>query len=86
MADERGMIIHFTDGSKMNLHFPKQVKSEETVSVRLEKILDKKTLLIEADGALLVFPFSNIKYLQVYPSPPKLMDYVIKGASVASDA
>ena len=83
MADERGMTIHFTDGSKMNLSFPKQVKSEETVSVRLEKILDKATLMVEADGALLVFPFGNIKYLQVYPSPPKLPDYVIKGASVA---
>jgi len=83
MAEERGMTIHFTDGSKMSLGFPKQVKSEETVSVRLEKILDKAALLVEADGALLVFPFSNVKYLQVYPSPPKLPDYVIKEASVA---
>ncbi len=83
MADERGMTIHFTDGTKMGLSFPKQVKSEETVSVRLEKILDRAALLVEADGALLVFPFSNVKYLQVYPSPPKLPDYVIKDASVA---
>ena len=83
MADERGMTIHFTDGTKMGLSFPKQVKSDETVSVRLEKILDRAALLVEADGALLVFPFSNVKYLQVYPSPPKLPDYVIKGASVA---
>jgi hypothetical protein len=85
MADERGMTIHFTDGSKMRLSFPKQVKSEETVSVRLEKILERNTLLVEADGALLVFPFSNIKYLQVYPCPPKLPDYLIKDASVASE-
>ena len=83
MADERGMTVHFTDGTKMGLSFPKQVKSDETVSVRLEKILDRAALLVEADGALLVFPFSNVKYLQVYPSPPKLPDYVIKGASVA---
>jgi hypothetical protein len=83
MADERGMTVHFTDGTKMGLNFPKQVKSDETVSVRLEKILDRAALLVEADGALLVFPFSNVKYLQVYPSPPKLPDYVIKGASVA---
>jgi hypothetical protein len=83
MADERGMTVHFTDGSKMNLSFPKQVKSDETVSVRLEKILDRSALLVEADGALLVLPFSNVKYLQVYPSPPKLPDYVIKDASVA---
>ncbi len=83
MADERGMTVHFTDGSKMDLRFPKQVKSDETVSVRLEKILDRAALLVEADGALLVFPFSNVKYLQVYPSPPKLPDYVIKDASLA---
>ena len=86
MADERGMTIHFTDGSKMSLSFPKQTKSDETVSVRLEKVLERKTLLVEADGALLVFPFSNIKYLQVYPTPPKLPDYVIKDASVAASA
>jgi hypothetical protein len=85
MADERGMTIHFNDGSKMRVSFPKQVKSEETVSVRLEKILERNTLLVEADGALLLFPFSNIKYLQVYPSPPKLPDYVIKDASLGSE-
>jgi hypothetical protein len=83
MADQRGMTIHFTDGSKMGLSFPKQVKSDETVSVRLEKILDRAALLVEADGALLVVPLSNVKYLQVSPAPPKLPDYVIKDASVA---
>ena len=82
MADERGMTIHFMDGTKMGLSFPKQVKSEETVSVRLEQILDKPTLMIEADGALLAVPFSNIKYLQIYPAPPRLPDYVIKDAVV----
>jgi len=83
MADERRMTIHFTDGLKMVLNFPKQVKSDETVSVRLEKIQEREALMVEADGALLLFPFANIKYLQVYPSPPKLPDYVIKDASVA---
>jgi hypothetical protein len=48
MADERGMTIHFTDGSQMCLSFPKRVKSDETVSARLEKILERKTLLVEA--------------------------------------
>ena len=82
MADERGMVIHFSDGSKMDVNFPKQVKHEESVSVRLEMMLEHPMLLVEVDGALLMFPFSNIKYLQVYPSPPKLPDYVIKGATL----
>jgi hypothetical protein len=32
--------------------------------------------------SLLAIPFSSIKYLQVYPAPASLPDYVIKGASV----
>ena len=83
MAEERGMVIHFTDGSKMDLSFPKQVKSDDSVSFRLERLLDKEVLLVEADSALMMFPFSSIKYLQVYPTPPKLPDYVIKGAHLA---
>ena len=39
MANERGMTIHFMDGSKLQLNFPKQVKSDEAVSLRLEKMI-----------------------------------------------
>jgi hypothetical protein len=52
------------------------------VPVRLERLLEKEILMLEADGALLAIPFANIKYLQVYPSPAVLPDYVIKDASV----
>jgi len=48
----------------------------------MEKLLDKPALLVQADGALLSIPFTSIKYLQVYPAPGGLPDYVIKGASV----
>ena len=82
MNDERGMIVHFVDGTKLKLSFPKQVKTDEGVSIRLEKLLDKPALMVQADGALLSIPFSSIKYLQVYPVPGGLPDYVIKGASI----
>jgi len=82
MNDERGMIDHFVDGTKLKLSFPKQVKTDEGVSIRLEKLLDKPALMVQADGALLSIPFSSIKYLQVYPVPGGLPDYVIKGASI----
>jgi hypothetical protein len=83
MAQERGMTIHFVDGSKMSVTYPKQVKHDETIPVRLERLLEKDLLMVEADGALLAFPFANIKYLQVYPAPAVLPDYVIKEASIA---
>jgi hypothetical protein len=84
MALERGMVIHFMDGSRMSVSFPKQVKHDESVPVRLERLLEKEVLMLEADGALLTIPFSSIKYIQVYPAPAVLPDYVIKEASVTA--
>jgi hypothetical protein len=83
MTLERGMTIHFMDGTQMRVTFPKQVKHDESVPVRLERLLDKDMLMFEADGTLLAIPFANIKYLQVYPAPALLPDYVIKEASIS---
>jgi hypothetical protein len=82
MAKDRGLTIHFNDGSKVNFSFPRQVSRDEFVGLRTEKILGQHSLLLEADGALMVIPFSSIKYMQLTPIPQKLPDYVIKEATV----
>jgi hypothetical protein len=80
--EKRGMIIHFIDGSKKVLEFPPQVApGDPNVALKLKDILDERHLLIEADGALLVIPFENVKYIQSYPAPKKLPAGAIKGAS-----
>ena len=84
MEEERGLTIHFMDGSKMSFTFPKQVIRDEFVSGRTDRILEKNALVVEADGALIVIPFSSIKYMQMYATPKKLPDYVIKGATVSA--
>jgi len=84
MALERGMTIHFMDGSTMGVNFPRQVKHDESVPVRLERLLEKDVLMLEADGALLTIPFSSIKYIQVYPAPAVLPEYVIRDASISA--
>jgi hypothetical protein len=82
MELDRHMTVHFNDGTQMRLTFPKQVKHDESVPVRLEQALEKEALLIEADGSLLVVPVGSIKYLQVSPAPATLPGYAIKDASV----
>ena len=82
MAQDRGMTIHFMDGSQLRVTYPKQVKHDESVPVRLERLLEKEVLMIEADGALWTIPFANVKYIQVYPAPAVLPDYVLKEASI----
>jgi hypothetical protein len=80
---DRGLTIYFMDGSKLKFDFPKQVKSDEGVSIRLEKILTHQGLLAQADGALLLIPYHNIKYVQVFPSPSKLPNYVLTDGTLS---
>jgi len=82
MAEKRGMIIHFMDGSKKLLEFPQQVADADVAAAaKIKEALEARHLLIEADGALIVIPFENVKYLQAYPAPKKLPANVIRGAS-----
>jgi hypothetical protein len=80
MSEKRGIVIHFTDGSSKTLEFPQQADEQNQAS-RIKEALEARSLVVEADGALVVFPFENIKYLQSYPAPKKLPDFVIKGAT-----
>jgi hypothetical protein len=82
MASERRLIIHFTDGSKKIVEFPQQVADGDAMmAARLKEALEARHLVLEAEGALIVIPFENIRYLQAYPAPKKLPSYAIKGAS-----
>ena len=82
MQDKRALTVHFSDGSKLALDFPRQAGNEYAAAIKVDELLKKRHLLVEADGAMLVIPFENVKYLQVYPAPNLPgMDY-IKGASI----
>ena len=54
---------------------------DATIAARLKDALQQRHLVVEADGALVIIPFENIRYLQAYPAPKKLPSYAIKGAS-----
>jgi hypothetical protein len=82
MAEKRGLIIHFMDGSKKLLEFPQQMADTDVAAAaKIKAALEARHLLIDADGALVVIPFENIKYLQAYPAPKKLPSNAIRGAS-----
>ena len=82
MVKDRGLTIHFNDGSKTSFSFPKQVTHDEFTSSRMDKILEKKALVVEADGAVMMIPYTSIKYLQLHGTAQKLPDYVIRDATV----
>jgi hypothetical protein len=78
----RGLAIHFVDGSKIHIEFPVQALNETGALLRLEEILKQRQIIAEVDGAVVLIPFDNIKYIQVYPSSPSLPRYAILGASI----
>jgi len=80
---QRGVTVHFNDGSKMALSFPKQTDSEVAQRLKIDDVLKKRHVLFEAEGTLLLIPFENVKYIQVYPAPGDLPGHTyVKGASV----
>lgn len=83
MNNQRAITIHFNDGTKMSLDFPKQAPSEVAAMLKLNDVLQKRHMLFEADSTLLVVPFENVRYIQVYPAPADIPGQAyIKGASI----
>jgi hypothetical protein len=82
MSDKRTLTIHFTDGSKLSINFPKQTDDIHQLASRIQKALDANQLAIEMDDEFFVIPMNNIKYLQINPVPAKLPDSVIRGGSL----
>jgi hypothetical protein len=81
MTDQRGLTIHFTDGNKLSLDFPKQTENEAAAALKMEDVLKNRYMLFEAEGTLLLIPFENVKYLQLYPAPKSVPGHTyIKGA------
>ena len=83
MQDKRGVTIHFNDGSKMSLDFPKQSPNETAAALKLDDVLKKRYMLFEAESTFLMIPFENVRYVQLYPVPASVQGHTyIKGASV----
>jgi hypothetical protein len=83
MAD-RHLTIHFTDGTHLPFSFPRQQQGAAyNMTQRVQELLKDQYLMIEADGTVMLFPFANIKYIQVSPAPDPLPVNVIRDATLA---
>lgn len=85
MEKKRGVVVHFTDGSKMQFEFPPQADNIYGAMIKLKEVIKDRQLMFEVDGGLLLLPFENIKYVHVYPVPTdKLPPNIIEGAKLIS--
>jgi hypothetical protein len=70
MMQDRTMTIHFNDGSKMTFEFPEQVKSAAAKQIKLSEFMSSRNVVVEAEGQLMVFPMTSIKYIAFNAAGP----------------
>lgn len=63
---ERGLSIHFIDGTCLKVSFPLQEDKYKRM-LMVEEVLKKRALLIDAEGGIRCIPFENIKFINIYP-------------------
>lgn len=76
----KGLSLHFNDGSTVKFEFPAQLSDFANITKRVEELFKQQYLMVEAEGALLLYPLYNVRSMQVYPAPAVLPDNCIKGA------
>ena len=77
------MVIHFMDGTKIVFRYPKQAGHDAaTIAATVKKALETDKIVVEAQGALLVIPGRNIKYVQITPVPDELPKGILRHAEI----
>lgn len=85
MAQEVTGTIHFMDGSKISLRWPRQAGTgAQIIALNVKKALEADRILVEIDGTLLLIPLRNVKYIEITPSPKELPSGVLRGAQLLS--
>jgi hypothetical protein len=82
MPDEARLTIHFTDGTHLTLRYPQSERTDPALGSRIEALLDHQYFLVEVEGSVMLFPFTNIKYIQAHPAPNPLPQNIIRGARI----
>jgi len=60
---DRVLTLHFIDGTKLQFDFPEQAANPAARQIKVADFLVSKHLIVEAEGSVLIFPISGIKYL-----------------------
>lgn len=87
MNEDKKLVIHYNNGTRIELSFPVQIRnSQAAVLEAMKRIMESDRLAIEAEGRLLVIPWASVARLEVSPAPPSLPFGVIKNAKVEHES
>jgi hypothetical protein len=63
MAQDRTLTLHFNDGTKIAFDFPEQASHALVKEAKIKELLASPNLVIEAEGQVMIFPMTSIKYI-----------------------
>ena len=88
MNDDKHLIIHFNNGTKMEVSFPTQIKNSMGALVEMSKtILEADKLTLQTERQLIIVPWSSVKYIEATAIPAAALPLgVIKGARIVESA
>ena len=87
MSEEKQLTIYFNNGTQMTLAFPQQIKNSMGALIEIGKrILEADKLVVDAEGRILIIPWSSVKYVDASAVPSAALPVrAIKGARIVSE-
>jgi hypothetical protein len=83
MNKDRQVTIYYNNGKTLKLSFPVQIRNSTTAVLEgMKKIMEGDKIAIEAEGRLIVIPWSSVQQIEVTPAPASLPFGAIKNAKV----
>ena len=84
---ERMLTLHFIDGTKLSFEYEAQTQNAAARQMKLNDFLSGKHLVVEAEGNVLIFPVTSIKYIALSAvstkgAVPALPRHAIVGARI----
>jgi hypothetical protein len=82
--DTGTMVIRFVDGTEEVLEFALPPQDDANLVARIQESLNAQHLIVEVAGKMVVYPFHNIKAIEVSPLPEKLPRVALRKARLVS--
>ena len=72
------MVIRFVDGTEEVVEHNRLQQDDANLAGRIQEALNAQHLILEVDKKMVVYPFHNIKAIEVLPAPEKLPRIAMK--------
>ncbi|WP_419174045.1 hypothetical protein [Desulfosediminicola sp.] len=69
----------------MKFRFPRQSVDSRNMQGMMEKMPQSNQVVMEVEGVMYMFPYTNIKYIRVSPCPDVLPEVAIQGVQLSGE-